>query len=416
VVFHFTNFLPQFLSFFGRQDTTSKGVHMIAFGTFLATAAVLAASLLWGGAAHAQQSQNVTWCLNENGKFSPDVQIKGCTAIIQAGKESKHNLAVAYDERGSAYREKGDLDRGIADHSKAIELDPKSPAFYFNRGYAYLLKGNYDGAIADQTMALQLKLHKNNEPFSYRHRGYAYYSKGDYERAIADFDKAISLNPKVDQFFEFRGDAYRAKGNLDRAIADYSEAIRLDPKEAGWYRTRGLAYRDKGDVDRAFADLNEAIRLDPKSAGHYFNRGITNLYTGSLPKALADLNQASELDRKDHYSALWLDIIEKRSKLPGRLAQSVAQMDMTEWPAPLIRLFLGQLTPEAVLAAADDRDPKIKKERVCEANFFSGEFALAKGAKEEAARLFRLAADGCPHYFIIERYAANAELKALGAR
>jgi lipoprotein NlpI len=37
-----------------------------------------------------------------------------------------------------------------------------------------------------------------------------------------------------------------------------------------------------------------------------------------------------------------------------------------------------------------------------------------KGSKDEATRLFRLAASDCPHSFI-EWSAANAELKALGA-
>lgn len=87
---------------------------------------------------------------------------------------------------------------------------------------------------------------------------------------------------------------------------------------------------------------------------------------------------------------------------------------MTAWPAPVIRMFLGQTTPAAVLAAADDADAFKKKGRICEANFFSGELALRTGAKDEAIRLFRLAASGCPKDFV-EVPAANAELKAAGA-
>ena len=87
---------------------------------------------------------------------------------------------------------------------------------------------------------------------------------------------------------------------------------------------------------------------------------------------------------------------------------------MTAWPAPVIRMFLGQMTPAAVLAAADDPDATKKKGQVCEANFYSGEWALRHGAKDEAARLFRLAASDCPKDFN-EWSAANAELKALGA-
>jgi lipoprotein NlpI len=110
---------------------------------------------------------------------------------------------------------------------------------------------------------------------------------------------------------------------------------------------------------------------------------------------------------------------------------------MTKWIAPVIRLYLGQLTPEAVLAAADDLNENASPERVdlgddqtvaqrelvkrgltkkgqiCQANFFSGELALQRGAKDEATRLFQLALTGCSKDFI-EYGGANAELKALG--
>ncbi len=126
------------------------------------------------------------------------------------------------------------------------------------------------------------------------------------------------------------------------------------------------------------------------------------------------MSQVSKLDPKDAYAALWLDIVNRHSNLPSRLPQQVAQIDMSKWPAPLIRLFLGQITPQAALAAADDANANTKKGRVCEANFYSGELALQQGAKDQATRLIRLAALDCQKGFI-EFTAANAELKALGA-
>ncbi len=211
-----------------------------------------------------------------------------------------------------------------------------------------------------------------------------------------------------------RGLAYAVKGDLDRAIADFSEAIRLDPKDVWSYHNRGLAYAAKGDFDRAIADYSEAIRLDPKDVLAYKNRGGAYLYSGALPKALADFNQASELGPKNAYTALWVDIVSKRSNLPSRLADAAKQIDMTKWPAPVIRLYLGRSTFEAVLAAAEDPDAKTKKAQVCEANLYGGELALQWGRKDEAKRLFGLAADDCPKTFI-EYISAKAELKALGA-
>jgi hypothetical protein len=49
---------------------------------------------------------------------------------------------------------------------------------------------------------------------------------------------------------------------------------------------------------------------------------------------------------------------------------------MTVWPAPVIKLFMDQMTPAAVLAAADNPDATRKKSQVCEANFYSGELSL----------------------------------------
>jgi lipoprotein NlpI len=240
-----------------------------------------------------------------------------------------------------------------------------------------------------------------------------YAAKGDLDRAMADYNEAIRLDPKLALAFNNRAIAYAEKGDLDRAIADYNEAIRLDPKYADAFNNRAIAYADKGDADRAMANYNEAIRLNPKLAVAFHFRGIANLYVGSLPKALADLSQASKLDPKDAYTALWLDIVNQRSNLPSRLLLQIAQIDMSKWPAPVIRLFLGQMTPKAALAAAADANANINKGQTCEANFYSGELALQQGAKDQATRLFRLAASGCPRGFV-EFAAAKAELKALG--
>jgi hypothetical protein len=82
-------------------------------------------------------------------------------------------------------------------------------------------------------------------------------------------------------------------------------------------------------------------------------------------------------------------------------------------PASVGKVFMDQMTPAAVLAAADEPDPTRKKSQVWEANFCSGKLSSTNGLKEEATPLFRLAASDCPRGFN-EWLAANTEPKAPG--
>jgi tetratricopeptide (TPR) repeat protein len=306
-----------------------------------------------------------------------DRGIAACTRVLDADNDTTRNRAIAYYNRGFAYSMKRDPARAIVDYGEAIRLDPRYLHAYANRGLAYLAGGEPD-------------------------------------RAIADFNQAIRIDASLAPLYDARGGAYRAKGEFDRAIADYDEALTIDPRLDPAYVNRGNAYRGKGELDQAIADYDAAIRLNPRDPFAYSNRGIARLYGGSLPEAVADLSRASDLDPQFATTALWLEIANRRSDLPSRLEQATARIDMARWPAPVILLFLGRTTPDALFAAADDPDPNRKRSQVCQANFYSAELALSQGRQGDARPLLRRAADDCPRG-ATEWSAANAELEALAA-
>jgi lipoprotein NlpI len=331
--------------------------------------------------------------------------------VINSGQWRDKALGWAYNGRCLAQYDKRAWDEALLDCSMAIKLNPKDPYAYFNRGDTWRAKSDNDKAIADYGEAIRLD---PKFAYAFNNRGNAWGTKGNNDKAIADYDEAIRLDPKFPYAFNNRGGAWRAKSDSDKAIADYNEAIRLDPKYAVAFHNRGSAWLARGDSDKAIIDYDEAIRLNPKFAVAHLHRGVVRLVEDSIAPALADLTQANELDRRDPYAALWLDLADRRNGQPSRLRELATKLDMAVWPAPILRHFTGEMDLNALLAGASDGDSSKANGQLCEARLYGGELALLKDSKQDAARLFRLAANDCPDGFI-ERSAANAELRELGA-
>lgn len=321
----------------------------------------------------AQNQQLVDSCGKDASALSANQRVGFCTALIDSGAVFGQGLSWAYENRCSAYVDNGQPDLAIADCNRAIDFDPN--------GRGYVSRGN------------------------------AFYARGDADQAIADYNRAIGLNAKDAVAYVNRGRAFYAKGDNDRAIADYTQAIQLD-RGAHPYNSRGDAYLAKGEYERAIADYDHVIEIDKSNSRVYLKRGVANLYFGAVQKAAADLTRASELDHHDAYTALWLEILGKHGRGNGQLAKAAASIDMNRWPAPIVRLYLGQITVAELNAAAEQSDATMKKAQTCEANFYGGKLASQRGKKDEAKRFFELAAAECPRSFI-EYGAANSELKTL---
>ena len=222
----------------------------------------------------------------------PSARIIACTQIIGRAKhETKRDQIAAFLNRGSAYLEKGDFDRAIADYRSVLRLDARSVAAYSGRAQAY--------------------------------RG-----KGDFDSALAELDRAVRLDPKSPQLLIDRGDVYATKGDHDRAIAYYNGAIERAPNSASAYDKRGLAYSGKQDFGKAVADFTRAIELDPQFARAFVNRASVYRAQGDLGHAKEDLGAALGLDPN---LASAKELLEEVNAL---IAKSVAPPAAAAPPAP----------------------------------------------------------------------------------
>lgn len=201
--------------------------------------------------------------------------------------------AIAYYNRGRAYRVKNQYAKAIADYTQAIRLKQDFASAYLNRGVVYRLSNEYTAAMTDFNTAIELEY---GYAEAYNNRGLVYDTLQEYDKAIADFNEAIKLKPQEDYVYINRGNVYALSGRYSEAIADLKEATRLNPENASAYYSLGNTYTGLGKYDEAIIEYTKAIELDPNYNEAYNNRGNAYLQLRRPDLALEDFNKAIELD------------------------------------------------------------------------------------------------------------------------
>ena len=197
-----------------------------------------------------------------------------------------------YNGRGSIYQKQGDLDRAVADYTKAMELEPRYGHVYANRCSAYAEKELWDRALEDCQTAVRLDPSLTE---AFNTLGAIYTNRGLLKEALVPLDKAIELNPDYAVAYSNRGAVYEKMGLLDLALEDLNKAVAFRPNFIEAYNNRGYIYERKGLLDQALEDYNRVLKLNPNAAGSYSNRASVYLKKGLFEQALADADKVIEL-------------------------------------------------------------------------------------------------------------------------
>ncbi len=153
-----------------------------------------------------------------------ELAIEGCSRLIRSSRVDRKNKAVAYVNRGNAYSKQGDLDRAIADFTKAIKNNSRNLVAFYNRGNAHILQENFDQAIIDFSRAISLQ---PEHVLSYNGRGNAYLGKGETERAIAEYNKALEIDPNNTQAASNRAVAYTRDGDIGGVLRNFAAVVKV---------------------------------------------------------------------------------------------------------------------------------------------------------------------------------------------
>jgi len=275
-------------------------------------------------------------------------------------------------------------------------------------------QGDYQGAVALCTQATRAgDLSDDDRAHAFNDRGNAYNAQGDFDDAIASYDQAIKLAPDYPEAYFDRATADNGKYDYDRAIHDYGRAIALQPNDAEAILSRGQDFALEGKYGDAMRDYDQAGKVDPQYADvAAWAKGQALFNLGRFPEASAAFEQYLQVKPDYAFGALWLYLAQAHAKQDGgpALADRSQQLDLNEWPGPLVKVYLGSLSIEDALAASKQADPDYRDQQACEAAFYLGEFNLVSGRKEDAVRDLTNAMTTCPKS-AAERDAARMELQ-----
>ncbi|HNM01491.1 MAG TPA: tetratricopeptide repeat protein, partial [Leptospiraceae bacterium] len=213
-----------------------------------------------------------------------------------------------YYKRGRAYEESKDYEKALKDFVKGSSLDSKSALYVSAAAGVYEAQENYDKALEffQKSCSLDSRsawdhykvgdIHFINKKYSEAvswftkaielkedeyycyRRGKAYLELGDRESAKRDFSRAVQISPDYKLGLMERAPLLFEEGDYEGCISDYTALIEKYGGQAYLYYFRGKAYFELQKYAEAAADFSESIKLDPSDINCFLKRGDAYLY------------------------------------------------------------------------------------------------------------------------------------------
>jgi tetratricopeptide (TPR) repeat protein len=161
-------------------------------------------------------------------------------------------------QQGMKFMSPGKYPEAVVHFTRALSIYGQLPDALLERGNAHRILGEPDEALADYQAAIDL-----NPTLATAHNGIAmiYIERHDLPHALEKLNKAISLQPSVEAYYE-RGQILEARGEHQKAIEDYDKAIAEQVDSPYMYRARALAKANLGDQEGAHADRILAVQIE----------------------------------------------------------------------------------------------------------------------------------------------------------
>jgi len=176
-------------------------------------------------------------------------------------------------DSGNALLKEGRYDEALAAFEEFAAKFPDVYAVHLNIGTAYMEKGDLDRAEAEYKAVLDkngpavedLRKQKETSLKALSGLGEAALKRGDLETAQGHFRRALEISPEDPAAAYNVGEIFFSNQKVDDAIAYFELAIRIKSDWPKAYHRLGLVCLNTGDFPKALANLKTFLELDPQN-------------------------------------------------------------------------------------------------------------------------------------------------------
>lgn len=249
------------------------------------------------------ESQNVKPFIKAGQEFFEKGKYKEAIEQFTKAIELQPATPATYVKRARAYEKINEKLKAAEDFDNAVTFDIKDEESYANAARLYYALEEYPKSIERSTaslklskdydvLALKVDAEIKNKNYStaltdakallnHKSTDLNYYrvavasEKTDLNNdALKAYQSAIDKNNKyVEAYTSLAALQYKTKNSM-AALKNVDEAIRINPKYAEAYRVRAQIYSEQLKVAEVINDISTVILLEPEIDENYFARGI----------------------------------------------------------------------------------------------------------------------------------------------
>lgn len=209
-----------------------------------------------------------------------------------------------------------------------------------------------------------------------------------------------------------RAVTYDYLGLKTLALIDINQAIELKPDMSDAYHSLGIYFAERGEYAGAFEAFDSVIELNPNHDFVYLNRGLAAYYNGQFSLAMSDFADHYFQNTEDPFRVMWYYFAAKEidsGRAEEQIREQWQQADGDAWGQEILAYLVGEVSEDELIreAFSGSEDQTQLNYRLCEAYFYMGKVAAAKGQNYNALNFFKLALSTNVYPYLEHRYARS---------